>query len=446
MIIKHMPITKASPDDGGQYWIGYYDKQPWSADGSRMLSHRAEFLDHYPTASETCEIGTIKDGTFHAAATTRAWNWQQGAHLRWAMYEGQECLMYNDLDDDNKPVCRWVTVDGKQLNQLNTPIYSVTPDGTTGLTLEFGRLTRLREEYGYPALQDLHPDHPAPPTEGIWSVDLQTGERSLLASFEQLAAIDDTNAGLANLDGPHQHVNHIMVNPSGTRCCFLHRYERDDAILQSRLFSVAIDGSDSPRLLIEGMVSHYDWMNNDAILAWGGKRKLLGSSSAKRTPKARLMSLARRTLKPIYYAMGKPRFLMNKVMGDSYIIIPDQPNSQTTTFAKGELICDGHNTFYRGSKGPNAAAGDQWMVTDGYPDMKFKQPLYLWDLKADQGYEIGRYHTPKELDGPVRIDLHPRFSRDGHTICIDSALDNTRAIYSIDVSGLTTPNTSERSL
>ena len=127
-------------------------------------------------------------------------------------------------------------------------------------------------------------------------------------------------------------------------------------------------------------------------------------------------------------------------MGDSYIIIPDEPNAQTTTFAKGQLTCDGHNTFYRGSDDPSASAPNQWMITDGYPDMKFKQPLYLWDLKDNQGYEIGRYQTPKELDGPLRIDLHPRFSRDGHTICIDSAMDNARAIYAINISPLTSNN------
>ncbi|MBL4808928.1 MAG: hypothetical protein JKY43_02585 [Phycisphaerales bacterium] len=447
MITRHLPITKLSPDDQAHYWVGYYDKQPFSADNSRLLTHRTTFLDHLPTPGEPCQIGTITNGQFTHAATTNAWNWQQGAHLRWSTLPGQESLLFNDLNDNAQPIARWVTPQGKQLHSINSPIYAVTPDGQTnekiGLTLDFGRLTRLREEYGYPALADKHPTNPAPKEEGLWKVDLQTGERTLLVSIHQLAAINTNSFDPGDIDlttpsAPHQHINHIMINPEGTRCCFLHRYDRDDGILQSRLFTIGLDGSapQTPRLLIEGMISHYDWLDDHAILAWGGKRKLLGSGTQTKSPKAKVMTLARRTLKPIYYAMGKPRFLMNKIMGDSYLIIPDQDDPTTTPFAKGKLTCDGHNTFFRGNQHiePN-----QWMVTDGYPDMKSKQPLYLWDIKQNQGYEIGRYHTPKHLDGPVRIDLHPRFSRDAKSICIDSAMNKSRAIYQIDISQLTNP-------
>ncbi len=439
MISRHLPVQTLSPEDGAHYWVGYYDKQPWSSEwssnGSMLLTHRASFLDHFPTQGEPCQIGVLVDGSFVHAATTDAWNWQQGAHLRWSSLMGQESLMFNDLDDDLNPISRWVSVDGHDLHSIDSPIYAVTPDGKTGLTLDFGRLTRLREEYGYPALNDLHPEDPAPKEEGLWSVDLKTGTRTLLVSMHQLAQIEPGDADLTDDAAPHQHINHIMINPSGTRCCFLHRYDRDDGMLQSRLFTIGLDGNNL-RLLMEGMVSHYDWKDDHTIIAWGGKRKLLGSGNTKKTPKARVMSIARRTLKPIYYAMGKPRFLMNKVMGDSYLIIPDEDNPKTLPFAKGELICDGHNTLYRGSA---SIAPNRWMITDGYPDLKSKQPLYLWDLETDAGYEIGRYHTPKELDGAIRVDLHPRFAPDGRSVCIDSAMNGSRAIYSIDVSSLTDP-------
>ncbi len=436
MILRHLPITQLSPDDQTHYWVGYYDKQPWSADGSQLLTHRTKFLDHFPTPGEPCQIGTIVDGEFIHAATTDAWNWQQGAHLRWCTLTGQEALMFNDLDDDANPITRWVTTQGDFLHSIDSPIYAVTPDGTTGLTLDFGRLTRLREEYGYPAISDKHPNDPAPKEEGLWKVDLITGQQTLLVSINQLALIDPGEIDLTADSAPHQHINHIMINPAGTRCCFLHRYDRDDGILQSRLFSIGLDGTDpqTPRLLMEGMVSHYDWLDDDSILAWGGKRKLLGSGTSKKSPKASVITLARKTLKPIYYAMGKPRFLMNKVMGDSYLVIPDQDDPETTTFAKGQLTCDGHNTFYRGN---DTVEPNRWMVTDGYPDLKSKQPLYLWDLAKDTGYEIGRYHTPKHLDGPTRVDLHPRFSPDAKSICIDSAMNEARAIYRVDIAELT---------
>lgn len=429
MIVEHLPIERLSPDDALHYWVGYYDKQPWNRAGDRVLAHRAAFCDRFPSPGEACEVGTLHDGAFQQAATTRAWNWQQGAHLRWSDAPGVESLMFNDLDDAGAPVTRWVTADGREVRRIPTPVYAVTPDGRTGLTLSFGRLSRLRPEYGYPALADAHAGEPAPPDDGVWRVDLTTGERAMLCSVADAARVSPGAVDLCAPDAPHQHVNHVMVNPSGTRCCFLHRYDRDDGILQSRLFTVGLDGS-GLRLLMEGMVSHYDWLDDGRIVAWGGRRRLLGSG-ASRGPRARVMNLARRTLKPVYYAMGKPRFLMNRVVGDSYLVIPDQSGAPTTPFARGELTCDGHNTFLR--RGPRTPDGrPRWMLTDGYPDLKSRQPLFLWDLQNDSGREIGRYPTPRELDGAVRVDLHPRFSRNGSLICLDSAMTGSRAIYAVD--------------
>jgi hypothetical protein len=428
MIVREMPILRLSPDDGAHYWVGYYDKQPWSSDAKAILCHRAPFCDRFPELGEPCEIGVLEDQTFRSLAQSHAWNWQQGAQLRWSLLTGEEALMFNDLDEHGKLVSRWIDLEGNETHRINDGVYVVTPDGRTGLTLSFGRLTRLRAEYGFRAAQDTRETNPAPDDDGIWKIDLQSGERELLISVAQLAQIESGDIDLTSCDAPHQHLNHIMIDPNGSRCCFLHRYERDDGIQHSRLFTIGLDGAD-PRMLMEGLVSHYDWRDPETIVAWGGKRRLLGAggSSGKLSP----MRMTRKALKPVYYAMGKPRFLMNKVMGDSYLIIPDSPGAQPTVFAKGELICDGHNTYHRGQ------CPVRWMVTDGYPDQRNRQPLYVWDCKEDQGYEVGRYSTPKSLDGDIRVDLHPRWNRTGDRICIDSAMDGSRAVYSVDTSQIT---------
>jgi Tol biopolymer transport system component len=63
----------------------------------------------------------------------------------------------------------------------------------------------------------------------------------------------------------------------------------------------------------------------------------------------------------------------------------------------------------------------------------FRCALYLWNLKRERAVELGRYSTPKHLDGPLRVDLHPRFSHDGKRICIDSAMDGRRNMYVLDL-------------
>lgn len=408
------PIFRASPDDGWHYWFGYYDKCPWSPDGTRLLAHRARFCDRFPAPGDEAEVGWIEGWSddapvFHRAGRTPRWNWQQGAMLRWSG-------------------------DAIRFNSAAGPlVYTEHPGTGDALTLDFGRLSRLRPEYGYPGLTDPHPGEAAPEADGIYRIE--KGDRRLIVSLAQLDRItaDGTPAAGGSLD---QHVNHLMFNPSGSRFCFMHRFVRTDGILHSRLFTSDPEGRDV-RLLFEGLVSHYDWQDDRTILAWAGRRSLLGSANARKTPVQRAATLARRGLKPVYYAMGKPRFLMNRIMKDSYLLIPDADMRtggapQPEPFAKGELTCDGHCTFNRGGAEPG-----RWVLTDGYPDLKSRQPLFLWDRRENRGFEIGRYDTPRELDGDIRVDLHPRFSRDASLACIDSAMEGKRAMYVVDVSHLT---------
>jgi hypothetical protein len=97
----------------------------------------------------------------------------------------------------------------------------------------------------------------------------------------------------------------------------------------------------------------------------------------------------------------------------------------------GELICDGHCTYNRAGPHPG-----RFFVTDGYPD-RGRQPLFIWDTKDNVGSTVGRYDSPKQFDGDIRVDLHPRFSHDASRVCIDSAMDGSRKVYEVDVSSLT---------
>jgi len=300
---------------------------------------------------------------------------------------------------------------------VDTPIYTVNSSGRYALSLNYARLFDMRKDYGIAGLKDTWRDVMCPEDDGIYSVDLQTGMTELIVSIAQGAAVNHCPLG----EGVKHWVNHMMFNPSGRRFCFLHRFLRDDGIMHSRLLTADSDGSDL-RLLFEGMVSHYCWRDETTILAWAGKRKILGDGKRK---SSFVMTSARRCLKPIYYAMGKPRILMQKVVGDSYYLIQDAPNGTVKRFAYGRLSTDGHCTL---------SPDGRWMLTDGYTDKKKRLPLFLCNVSTQEVIEIGRFPTPKVLDGPVRVDLHPRFSRDGTNVCIDSAMDGTRQMYIIDVS------------
>jgi hypothetical protein len=87
---------------------------------------------------------------------------------------------------------------------------------------------------------------------------------------------------------------------------------------------------------------------------------------------------------------------------------------------------DGHNSY-----SPDAAR--RWVVNDTYPDAEHRRTLYVYDTQMDTRRDLGRFYSPPELAQDYRVDLHPRWSRDGRQVCFDSAHEGSRQVYVIDV-------------
>ena len=47
--------------------------------------------------------------------------------------------------------------------------------------------------------------------------------------------------------------------------------------------------------------------------------------------------------------------------------------------------------------------------------------------------DLAAFHAPPEFDGPLRVDLHPRWNRDGTELSIDSVHEGTRQMYTVDL-------------
>ena len=89
------------------------------------------------------------------------------------------------------------------------------------------------------------------------------------------------------------------------------------------------------------------------------------------------------------------------------------------------LTSDGHCSYSPDRK---------WILTDTYPENGQDRKLLLFDPDEQRLVNIGEYYSLPELTGEIRCDLHPRWSRDGDQICIDSSHEGTRQMYVIDVS------------
>ncbi|RKY58480.1 MAG: hypothetical protein DRP94_06185, partial [Candidatus Latescibacterota bacterium] len=59
--------------------------------------------------------------------------------------------------------------------------------------------------------------------------------------------------------------------------------------------------------------------------------------------------------------------------------------------------------------------------------------LLLFRPEDGKLLEVGKFFSPPELRGEIRCDLHPRWSRDGREVCIDSAHEGHRQMYVVEV-------------
>ena len=365
------------------HFFGYYDKCPWDKTGRYLLAMEISFCDRQPKPGEGLTLGMVdlKDRDRYVPfAETPAWCWQQGTMLQWLGSAPDKQVVYNAVADR-----RYVSVlrdvhAGRTVTTLPRPVYALSADGRQAVSLPFDRLHRLRPGYGYCALPEKHPDDPAPGTDGVWWMDVATGKNELVVPIAKLAAHKPDG----RFAGAHHWVNHLQFNPSGTRFLFLHRWRVFEKPWSTRLYTCKPDGSDLRLTWDTGMVSHFDWRDDDTILAW----------------------------------------VKTKDQGNKFVLI-DVNGGDAKVVGGDVLTQDGHCSYSPDRK---------WILNDTYPDKKRLQWLMLFNVKTGRRYDLNQFHLPPKLTGPFRCDLHPRWNRDGTHVCIDSAHEPTRQVYVVDVS------------
>lgn len=363
------------------HWFGYYDKTPWDATGRYLLVNETDFVDRQPKPGEAITVGMVdlKNGDeFVPLGTTAAWSWQQGTMLQWLGSNPAREVVYNAVADGEPAAVVHDIRTGKS-RVLPRPVYGLSPDGTQTVTLDFARLHRLRPGYGYASYRERFAEHPAPDQLGVWRMDMATGKNALVVTLKQLAAQKPDE----RFAGAHHWVNHLQFSPGGKRFAFLHRWRVGEKPWSTRLYAATPDGSDLRLLMDTGMVSHYDWRDDDTILAW-----------------------ARTTDR-----------------GDKFYLIDAGGKPPETVFP--EVTRDGHCSYSPDRK---------WVLNDTYPDKERMQSLMLLKAATGRRFDLNAFHSPPRYTGPVRCDLHPRWNRDGTMVCIDGCHEATRQVYVLDVS------------
>lgn len=382
-----LPPVRAITSGPQFHWFGYYDKLEFDPDSRRVLGMEVDFEHRSPRADDEIRIGMVDlaDGDrWTDLGSSTAWGWQQGCMLQWIPRSSEE-VIWNDRED-GRYVSRILNVATSEMRTLPSAVYALAPDGKWAVTTDFRRLNDTRPGYGYAGIADPNTDVLAPGDVGVWRVDLATGQRDLLFSVAQAAAIPDP---YNDTSGLKHYFNHLLVSPDGARLIFLHRWRSPDGSgrFGTRMFTVGSDGSDPYVLDPHGRTSHFIWRDPEHVLAWA------------RHPSH----------------------------GEKFYIYRDRTEA-VEVVAPEVMLLNGHCTYL---------PGNRWILNDTYPDQDRLQHPYLYEVSTGRRVPLGNFLSPPEYTGEWRCDTHPRFSPDGKKVVIDSPHGgNGRQLYLIDISGI----------
>ncbi|MCC6145818.1 MAG: PD40 domain-containing protein [Candidatus Hydrogenedentes bacterium] len=362
------------------HFFGYYGIYPWDLTGRFLLCLETEFSDRLPDDGDraTVQLIDLDTGEARAIASTAAWNFQQGALAHWLGVAPDRLIVFNDRTGTDLHATV-LDVQSGERRSLPRPVAAVSPDGRMIASVNYARLRDMRPGYGYAGVADPFGDQLHPADDGLYLMKSDSGESRLIVSLDQLYQLAPPPDQYSS---EKMWFNHVLFSRDNQRVFFLARYKNPVGALVTAAFTVSTDGR-GLRCVIP-----YDW--GASHFDWGPDRQMCVTSRFE----------------------GGAKWL--------HVLFTDGEQNHRPLLPD-LLQQDGHCHFSPDGK---------WLVTDTYPSGKERmQHVYLVNLEKGQAGEVAAFHEPRAFAGDWRCDLHPRWSRDGRQICIDSTHDGTRQIY-----------------
>jgi hypothetical protein len=360
----------------------FYQCLQFDATGRYLLGLKVAFQNRVVEPTDRGDVGyfDLKEGyKWTKIGETTAWNWQQGARLQWRPKSDE--IVWNDRSDDAKKyVCRVYDIRTGKKRILPRPIYELSPDGSTALTHDFERMKHRGTDYV--GIEDPYKNQHAPSETGVWKMNMDTGKAELIITLEKMAAIAYPK------ERPSSGCLYFFRegwNPSATR--FIAFVKDPDSGL-FKAFSIAADGSDV-RYLYDNP-SHHSWLDDTFVMDFGSHTPPGGASPRK-----------------------------------GYFLFKDDGTGQATEFLWPTEF-DGHGSYVPGP-------GGDWILSDTY-SIDGLQHLFMFHRPTKLFIPLAKLRSTAE-SGLHRVDLHPRFSRDGRLVSIDATHEGLgRQMYILDIS------------
>jgi len=364
------PVARAITSGPGFHWFGYYDKFQFDPTDRFVLSMKVDFEHREPKKDDVIKIGMID------LEDGNRWI-ELGESRAWCWQQG--CML--QWRPGSKTDVVWNDRDGDKfvcrVLNVKTRQLKTLPRPIYHLSPD-GKYALGTD---FSRLQDQRPGYGYVGGTDEYRDELAPAESTIYEMDMDSGDCRDviSLADVAKLRFENgqptgkMHFNHIQWSPDGERFIF---FSRVNGNRNTRSYTSDRKGKDIRFLGKDS--SHFQWRDNRHVLIW---------------------------------SQGAYRLHEDDDSGTSQVVLG---------------ASNGHNTYL---------PGNEWIVTDTYPQGAAReQVVYLYHIPTKRKIELGRFHLPKEYSGQWRCDTHPRISRDGKKIIIDSAHDeNGRQLYLIDI-------------
>ena len=371
-------------------FASYYAINAWSADGRYATVLETEVKNRLPTEQDAAVLGVVDaqdNNRFIPLTETRCWNFQEAAMAHWLGTAPRTQFIFNDLVDG-----RFVSVIFDMANRTRRvvpfPVSAVSRDGRWAVSINYARLRLTRPDYGYGGNgQNARADTVWPEDDGLWLVDLASGEARLIVTIasvrDRMPAVKDPKA-LA-------YFCHTVFSRDGSKIFWLARTvenlvgQKVVRKWETTSFTCNRDGSGVRRCFPDGWGgSHFNWLDGDRLMVTAKFKDAVWSH--------------------VLFTPGKEDY---------------------TRLGRGLLDFDGHGVF---------SDDGRWMATDTCPDKLGERKLMVMRMADHAVLPLGAFFVPELYrEQYSRCDLHPRWRPDGKMLAFNSVHEGSRQVYVVDV-------------